>query len=158
MKRFTFRLEKVLQLRKFKEDECKIALGQAISVLNKIENDIKMTAVKRHNAAAERFNAPQDMASWDVYILRLEQEAEKLAEQAVQAELVVEEKRALYLEEQRDLKAIEKLKEKREKEYRKEMMDYQMNEIDDLTSARHGRQEFYHEPHEPHELTRTNTN
>jgi flagellar FliJ protein len=145
MKRFTFRLEKVLQLRKFKEDECKIALGQAIGILNKIENDIKMTAVKRHNAAAERFNAPQDMASWDVYILRLEQEAEKLAGQAAQAELVVEEKRALYLEAQRDLKAIEKLKEKREKEYRKEMMDSQMAEIDDLTAARYIRSEFYHE-------------
>jgi flagellar FliJ protein len=143
MKRFTFRLEKVLQLRKFKEDECKIALGQAISILNKIENDIKMTAVKRHNAAAERFNAPQDMASWDVYILRLEQETEKLARQAAQAELVVEEKRALYLEAQRDLKAIEKLKEKREKEHRKETMDSQMAEIDDLTAARYIRKESY---------------
>jgi len=137
MKRFTFRLEKVMQLRKFKEDECKLALGQAISILNKIENDIKMTAVKRHNAAEQRFNAGQDMASWDNYILRLEQEAEKLANQAAQAELVVEEKRALYIEAQKDLKAIEKLKEKRKKEYRKEMMDLQMTEIDDMTAARY---------------------
>jgi flagellar FliJ protein len=137
MKRFTFRLEKVLQLRKFNENECKLALGQAISILNKIENDIKMTAVKRHNAAAERFNAPQDIASWDLYILRLEQETERLAEQAAQAELVVEEKRALYIEAQKDLKAIEKLKEKRQKEYRQEMMDFQMAEIDDLTAARY---------------------
>ena len=137
MKRFTFRLEKVMQLRKFKEDECKLALGQAISILNKIENDIKMTAVKRHNATEQRFNEGQDMASWDNYILRLEQEAEKLANQAAQAELVVEEKRALYIEAQKDLKAIEKLKEKRKKEYRKEMMDLQMTEIDDMTAARY---------------------
>jgi flagellar protein FliJ len=137
MKRFNFRLEKVMQLRKFKEDECKLALGQAISILNIIENDIKMTAVKRHNATEQRFNAGQDMASWDNYILRLEQEAEKLAEQAAQAELVVEEKRALYIEAQKDLKAIEKLKEKRKKEYRKEMMDLQMTEIDDMTAARY---------------------
>jgi flagellar FliJ protein len=137
MKRFTFRLEKVQQLRKFKENECKLALGQAISILNKIENDIKITAVKHHDAAEHRFNAPQDIASWDIYILRLEQEAEKLAQQAAQAEIVVEEKRTLYVEAQRDLKAIEKLKEKRQKEYAKEMSDYQMNEIDDLTSARY---------------------
>jgi len=137
MKRFSFRLEKVMQLRKFKEDECKLALGQAISILNKIENDIKMTAVKRHNATEQRFNEGQDMASWDNYILRLEQEAEKLANQAAQAELVVEEKRALYIEAQKDLKAIEKLKEKRKKEYRKEMMDLQMTEIDDMTAARY---------------------
>jgi len=138
MKRFTFRLEKVMQLRKFKEDECKLALGQAISILNKIENDIKNTAVKRHNAAEQRFNSGYDMASWDTYILRLEQEAEKLANQAAQAEIVVDEKRALYIEAQKDLKAIEKLKEKQKKEYRKEMMDLQMTEIDDMTAARYG--------------------
>jgi len=138
MKRFSFRLEKVMQLRKFKEDECKLALGQAISILNKIENDIKITAVKRHDAAERRFNSGLDMASWDAYILRLEQEAEKLANQAAQAEIVVDEKRALYIEAQKDLKAIEKLKEKRKKEYRKEMMDLQMTEIDDMTAARYG--------------------
>jgi len=137
MKRFSFRLEKVLQLRKFKEDECKIALGQAISILNKIENDIKITAVKRHNATEQRFNDGQNMLSWDNYILRLEQEAERLEEQAAQAEIVVEQKRALYIEAQKDLKAIEKLKEKQKKEYRKDMMDLQMLEIDDMTAARY---------------------
>jgi flagellar FliJ protein len=139
MKRFTFRLEKVLQLRKFKENECKLVLGQAISVLNKIENDIKATAIKRVNAAEQRFLSTQDISSWDVYILRLEQETEKLMAQAAQAEMVVEEKRALYIEAQKDLKAIEKLKEKRQKEHRKEMMNYQMAEVDDLTSARYRR-------------------
>jgi len=137
MKRFTFRLEKVLQLRKFNENECKIALGQAVSILNKIEKEIKITAVKRHNAVQQRFNQVQDMAQWDMYILRLDKEAEKLSNDAAQAEIVVEEKRALYIEAQKDLKAIEKLKEKRKNEYRKEMMDLQMAEIDDLTASRH---------------------
>jgi len=136
MKRFTFRLDKVLQLRKFNENECKQALGQAVSILNKIENEIKITAVKRHNAAQQRFMSVQDMAQWDMYILRLDQEAEKLSNDAAQAEIVVEEKRALYIEAQKDLKAIEKLKEKRKNEYRKEMMDLQMAEIDDLTASR----------------------
>ena len=136
MKRFSFNLQKVLQLRKFKEDECKLALGQAISVLNEIENKIKETAVKRHHAASERFADPGQIAAWDNYIVRLEQEAQRLTEQAAQAEIVVEEKRALYLEASKDLKAIEKLKEKREKEYRKEMFDYEMAEMDNLTAAR----------------------
>jgi len=137
MKRYKFNLEKILQLRKFKEEECKIALGQAISALNKIENEIKQTAVKRHNAASQRFQNTNEMASWDLFILRLEKEAEKLAEKAAQAEIIVEQKRALYLEAQKDLKAIEKLKEKQQKEYRKEMLDYEMNEVDNLTSARY---------------------
>jgi len=136
MKRFKFNLEKILLIRKFKEEECKNALGQAISVLNAIENNIKDTAVKRHKAALARFTNPGEMLSWDIYILRLEQEAAELAKKAAQAELVVEEKRETYLEASKDLKAIEKLKEKQISEYRKEMLNAQMNEVDEITSAR----------------------
>jgi len=137
MKKFNFNLEKILQIREFKEEECKLALGQAVSLLNMIENEIKKTALKRHNASSQRFNNPQDIFLWDNYILRLDQEGEKLAEKAAQAEIVVEEKRALYLEAQRDLKAIEKLKEKQQKEYRKEYLNNEMNQVDELTSSRY---------------------
>jgi flagellar FliJ protein len=139
MRRFKFNLEKVLQLRKFREEECKLALGQAISVLNKIENEIRETAVKRHNAALRRFSDVGEVAAWDYYILRLDREAQQLTEQAAQAEIVVEEKRALYLEASKDVKAIDKLKEKQKNEYRKEMFDLQMSEVDDITAARYRR-------------------
>ena len=136
MRRFNFNLEKILQIRKFKEEECKLALGQAISALNIIENKIMETAVKHQQASHERFNNAQEFASWDIYILRLEREAETLANQAAQAETVVEEKRALYLEAQKDLKALEKLKEKQQKEHRRETLKTEMNEVDELTAAR----------------------
>ena len=136
MKRFKFDLEEVLQLRKFREEECKLVLGQAIGVLNRIENEIKETAVKRHNAASQRFTDIGETAAWENYILRLDREAQKLAEKAVQAEIVVDEKRALYLEASRALKAVEELKGKKKKEHRKKTMDLQMAEIDDLTAAR----------------------
>ena len=137
MKKFNFNLQKVLQLRKFKEEECKIELGQAISNLNMIENEIKTTAVKRHSAASQRFNATNEIGEWNNYILRLDQETERLMEKAAQAEIVVEEKRALYLEASKYLKTLEKLKEKRPKEHRKEVTNYQMAEVDDLTAARY---------------------
>jgi len=136
MKRFRFNLEKILQIRKYKEEECKLALGQAISALNKIENEIKITALMKHKAASERFKDTEEAQSWDIYILRLEQEAEKLSERAAQAELVVEEKRRIYLEALKEVQAIDKLKEKKQKEYRKEMLDSQMNEVDELTATR----------------------
>ena len=136
MRRFRFNLEKILQIRKYREEECKIALGQAISVLNEIESEIKKTAFKHHNAALNRFENTGEMLSWDIYILRLEQQAQTLAEKAARAQMVVEEKRDIYLEASRDLKAMEKLKEKQLKEYRKEMFDNQMNEVDEITSAR----------------------
>ena len=135
MKKFSFRLEKILQLVRFREKECKLALAQAFSTLNTIEKKIMETAVRRHDAAAQRFVDPLRMEGWDNYILRLDQEAERLSEEAAQAEMVVEEKKELYLEASRELKAIEKLKEKKQKEYRKELLDYEMAEIDELVSA-----------------------
>jgi flagellar protein FliJ len=137
MKRFSFKLQKILRLRAFREEQCKIELEQALGALNLIENVIKATAVKRHNAAAQRFADINEIGAWDAYILRLDQETERLMERAAQAQLVVEEKREKYIEASRALKALEKLKEKRVNEYRKESANLEMAEIDDLTAARY---------------------
>ena len=150
MKRFTFALEKVLELRKYYEQEAKIELGRAIGILTEIENNIKTNAVLRNQAASERFSAivviedsgvvknggAISMFDWDNYILRLEQEAQRLAEEAVKAEAVVEEKRNIYLDASRELKVMEKLKEKRQKEYREEMFVAEANERDDTWRPR----------------------
>ena len=143
MKRFIFRLEKVEELRKNHEQEAKTELGRAIGILTKIENNIKRNAAQHSHAAKERFsginaadnNGAVSMLAWDSYIHRLEQEAVRLEEEAARAELVVEEKRNLYLEASRDLKVMEKLKEKREKEHRKEMFTTETSEQDDKWKA-----------------------
>ena len=138
MKRFSFNLEKVLELRQYREQEAKNELGRAISILNAIENNIKQNALVHSRAVQERFTSINDnngalsMLAWDNYILRLEQEAERLMEEAAQAELVVEERRAQYLEASRELKVMEKLREKREKEYRKEVFAAETRELDDM--------------------------
>ena len=137
MKRFKFSLEKVLKLRKSHEQEAKNELGKAISALNIIDNDMKQNAILRSDAAQERFAGinsgyaagtassmgVMDMIAWDRYIKRLEQEAERLVQDAARAEQVVEEKRSLYIEASRELKVMENLKDKRKTEYRKEMRD-----------------------------------
>ena len=136
MRKFKFNLEKILELKRFNEEECKMALGLAISMLNEIENKIKETAIRRHNAAAERFNDPSQMFMWNNYIERLEQEAEKFMEQAAQAQIVVEEKRSLYMEAFKELTVLEKLKEKKAKEYYKEMDKKESEQVDELFAAR----------------------
>jgi len=136
MKRFKFDLEDVLELRKFKEEECMLALGQAISHLNKIENDILQTAVKKHNASSMRFNNVDDIASWELYIARLDKEVEILTEKAAKAQMVVEEKRAIYLEAEKEVKVMEELKDIQKKEYRKDMKDKEYAEVDELNAAR----------------------
>jgi flagellar FliJ protein len=144
VKRFRFGLEKVLEFRQFSEQEAKNELGRAMGALAAIENNIKQNALVHSKAVRERFlgidsetNAGSpvgglSMLAWDNYILRLEQEAQRLMEDAARAELLVEEKRNLYLEASRELKVMEKLKEKREKEYHKEVLAAETSELDDM--------------------------
>jgi len=136
MKKFKFNLENVLQIKKYNEEECKLALGMAIGLLNEIENKIKQIAIKRHRAEVEKLKDPIQMTNWNNYIVRLEHETEKLMEEAARAEIVVEEKRTLYMEAFKELRAMEKIKEKREKEYKKEMNEKESAEIDELFAAR----------------------
>jgi flagellar FliJ protein len=148
MKRFRFSLEKALELRQYREQEAKNELGRAIGILTAIENEIKQNALIHSQAMRERFtgihavndndisgsgavDGANSMLAWDSYINRLEQEAQLLMEEAAKAEMVVEEKRNLYLEASRELKVMENLKEKREKEYRKEVFAMETRELDD---------------------------
>ncbi len=137
MKKFSFSLEKVMKLRKYREEEAKVELGRAVGALTEIENNIQMTAVARSSAAKQRFsglaaadNCP--IPVWDNYINRLDQQTQQLLEEAAKAELIVEAKREDYLAASRELKVLEKLKEKREKEYRKESFDAETRELDDI--------------------------
>ncbi|MDR1576240.1 MAG: flagellar export protein FliJ [Treponema sp.] len=131
MKRFSFNLQKTLELRRYREQEAKAALGRAVGVLTAIENRIQETAVTRHTAARQRFADPAAMPAWDHYIIRLDQETERLTQEAARAALAVEEQRAQYLAASGELKVMEKLKEKREKEYRTAMFAAETAEADD---------------------------
>ena len=154
MKRFHFQLQKVLELRKYREEEAKVELGRAIGVLSAIESRIREAAENRHHAARERFSGGDmcnsvgisdtggtqnsfSMLAWDNYITRLDQEVDRLTREAAQAELAVEEKRERYMEAERDVKVMDKLKEKREKEYRKEMFAAETAELDDMRRPHH---------------------
>jgi flagellar FliJ protein len=142
MKVFHFSLEKILKLRTYREQEAKINLGRAIGVLTEIENRIKAAAEDRYRAAAERFAPDNDalkIIHYERYIQRLDQERDQLLEDAAQAELVVEEKRNRYLEASRDRKVLDKLKEKREKEYRKAFFAGETRELDDISGGKDAR-------------------
>jgi flagellar FliJ protein len=138
MKAFRFSLEKILKLRTYREQEAKIDLGRAIAVLSEIENRIKAVAEDRHRAATERFAPDNDalkMLYYENYISRLDQERDKLLEEAARAELVVEEKRNDYLEASRERKVLDKLKEKQEKKYRKEVFAGETKDLDDISGG-----------------------
>jgi flagellar FliJ protein len=140
MRRFNFNLQKILDLREHREREAKIELGKAVGALSLIEQRIEAVSLERARAMTDRYShSMADFQSYDRYIQRLEQAAEKLQKEAVLAELEVNEKRDLFVEASRDRKVLDKVQERRRRAYRKEMFAEETRELDDIGSrSSHG--------------------
>ena len=135
MKPFAFGLEKVLNLRKHYEDEAKIELGRAIGVLADLESRLFAVGRERARAAAEQFvpgNSAALMQQYMFYLLRLDNTKEQLLQEAALAEMKVEEARESFLEASRERKVLDKLKDKRQKEYRKMKLTEEIKALDDM--------------------------
>jgi flagellar FliJ protein len=136
-------LEKVLELRKYRERETEIELGRAIGMLQNIESRLAETAVELSRAASERFlpeHSLETIQNYHRFILRLEDTRDRLLKEAAGAEAKVEEARQVYLEASRDRKVLDKLKELRQKEYRREVFALETKVLDDLSGGREARQ------------------
>ena len=131
MKRFSFSLEKVLSLRKFREQETKIELGKAIGELSEIENNINNVAQERFRAGDLFSGNGAIVRSYLLYVSRLDLKKEELLTEAAKAELKVEGARAVFIEASRERKVLDKLKEKRSGEYRKFTLAEETKSLDD---------------------------
>jgi len=125
MKKYAFRLEAVLKLRKLKEENCRMELGQLILFLNKIEDQIshEKSEIKKYyeiqegalknGAKGSQINAfPMLIGAKDQNINLLERDKKK------QEELIADKKMELA-QLRGDLKVMENLKEKDFQDYRK---------------------------------------
>jgi flagellar FliJ protein len=126
MKKFQFRLEKVLSLRTRSEEAAKLDLGHAIGTLTEAEQRLEASRAARAAAVTERFTDDggiEQFRLYEAYIERLDSEAAQFAREQSAAAAVVEEKRALYVEASRERKVIDKLRERRRLEWKKENAD-----------------------------------
>ena len=142
MKAFAYSLEKVLKLRKHYEDEAKIELGRAISVLADLEQKIFVLSgeiVSAKNAQFNPENSAAVMQLYMFYLIRLDAAREQLLKEAAMAELKVEEAREAFLEASRERKVLDKLKEKRHEEYRKELLADEVKNVDDMYTSSQSR-------------------
>ncbi|MDR0313313.1 MAG: flagellar export protein FliJ [Treponema sp.] len=139
MKNFSFNLEKILDLREYREQETKIELGRAIGVLSEIENNIRSVAEERFRTGTQFSGNGAMIRSYMLYISRLDIEKERLLVEAAKAEQKVEEARTIYLEASRERKVLDKLKEKRAAEYKKFVQAEETKVLDDISSAKYNR-------------------
>jgi flagellar FliJ protein len=135
MKRFVFKLEKILQLRKHEEDDAKIELGRALGALAAIEGQIRSLAEERARSAAAQFSPSHSAAmiqQYMFYLLRLDNRKEGLLKEAALAEQKAEEAREAFRTAFQNRQMLDKLKEKKEKEYKKYREAEENRMIDDM--------------------------
>ncbi len=138
MKKFTFSLQKVLNLREFEENQAKEELGRVISIANKLNMELQQIAqdrVKCRSSTGNLFNANEFLAI-ENYVNRLDLRKEQVLVELAQTELLIQEKRTVFTEAMKNRKVLSKLKEKHLADWKKESVKAEEIFIDDITSAK----------------------
>lgn len=145
MKKFSFKLEHLLEHRKALEDTATRALAKAVEELQKaqdavlhIENDIDYCSSERLAAQAE--NRWNDVISIFDLQKRLHIKLEKAKEYETACNEEVVERRNLLVKCVTDRKAVEKLKEKAYAQYKAEVLSEEQKLLDDITITKHGKE------------------
>lgn len=125
MKKYAFRLEPVLKVRKLKEENCRMELGQLITQLNRIEDQLKRDEEEISNyykiqesSLTQGVRASQ-LQAFPMLIAGKVRNIELLERDRKAQERLIEEKKQELASLKGDLKVIENLKQKDFDEYRK---------------------------------------
>lgn len=138
MKRFEFSLNKLFDLRQFREKQAELQLGKALSHRDAVQALLDDVARKRVQASTSRGEtvAVEDLIAIERYVFRLDQRKEELFEELAAAELVLEKAREEFTLASRDRQVLEKLKDKKQAEWRKDYLSEEASMLDDLTSSK----------------------
>jgi flagellar protein FliJ len=140
MKRFRFRLEQVLRVRRIEEDRAKVALLEA----NRAAHDAAVAVEERLAEYATRSfpSGPHSYAEFErtLFLLDAAAGAVDLARINHRAALdVVAQRRAEWLATRQRVDALERLESRRRDEYAVELRRAEDLLVDDLVVARHAR-------------------
>jgi flagellar FliJ protein len=146
MKRFAFKLQKLLELREFKERQAELDLARITGTCVLLDNRLKAIAASKARVYKGRFTSGRtlsDLFADEFYLVRLDSEKNRTLEERAKAELARLESQKKYLEASRDKKVLDKLREKRVHEYRKAAELEGVKIIDDIANnMRRARTEY----------------
>lgn len=136
MEKFEFKLEKILGIREFEEKQAKIELGKAIAQSEKIKQSLEFIAQEKVKTNLLRSSSTEinDLLLIENYINGLEIKKEDFLIQLANAQIIVEEKREIYLKAMQKRKALEKLKEKKFENFNEEIELKNQTELDEINS------------------------
>ena len=141
MKKFVFKLEDVLSIREFQQEQAEIELGKALEEERKIQEKLDAVAVQ-HAACVRQIDGTLDfsaIASAQQYFAMLEVQKNFLLEELTRAKLVTEQKRKILQEKMKKSASLSKLREKELVKFQKQVLDEEELAVDDVASSRYKR-------------------
>ncbi len=132
MKRFQFALESILALRLEKEQEAEMALGRAMGEWNRI-NGQKSRCLRMKEQY--KFRPPaldDDLLQQGLFLAGIDQKIQGFDRELERREPELSSLRAAYREARSQREGLDKLREKREEEYRRDAGKQEARSMDDL--------------------------
>lgn len=139
MRRFRFKLDKVLELRRYAEQGWELKLAEVTGRVVAAEQEITEWARRRHDAG--RFHAAAgtlDMLlirSREDYVNRIDQRVGELQHRLVALETERAEVRSGYVEASKKRKALTRLEERRSEEYYREALRDEGRVLDEIAGS-----------------------
>lgn len=138
MKKFSFRLQNVLELREREEEDKERLLGEATARLLKAKGTLAVLEGKReHNQPGSDDESMVYMAG--IYLARLLQEIEQATGHVLQCEIEVQAARDEYIRAHRAAEGLRKLKQKKLDEYNKALDAHEEKFLDEISTLRYSR-------------------
>jgi len=138
MKRFTFRLQRILDIREQIRDEARQELGRrnAVlahehSILERLEGELQ-----RLNGTSDGIVTAGELLLTNAYALRVQKMIEQQVVKVEEARKAVVEAQERYIQANKDARALEMLKEKKRAEYDQEVLKEEIHQLDEVAVQR----------------------
>jgi flagellar FliJ protein len=138
MKRFTFRLQRILDIREQIRDEARQELGrrnallaQEQSVLARLEAELL-----RLNGASDGIVTAGNLLLTGAYALRVQKMIEQQSVKVEEARKAVVQAQERYIQANKDARALEMLRDKKRAEYDQEVLKEEINQLDEVAMQR----------------------
>ena len=138
MKKFAFSMQKILDLRMFEQRQAEIELGKANAEVARIQGELESIA-KRKVSTIKNFDTNTDFlvqAEIQSFFFMLEQKKEKFLEELATAQIAADEKREVVRNAMQKVKVLEKLKENKFRQWKKDNLKAEELAADDIVTAR----------------------
>ncbi|WP_295799262.1 flagellar export protein FliJ [uncultured Treponema sp.] len=138
MKKFSFSMQKILDLRIFEQRQAEIELGKANAEVARIQGELDSIA-KRKVSTIKNFDTNTDFliqAEIQSFFFMLEQKKEKFLEELATAQIAADEKREVVRKAMQKVKVLEKLKENKFLQWKKDSLKAEELAADDIVTAR----------------------